>query len=84
MAKSSSLPMPTGEDLAFLRQEHRVELAQDDLQGEEEIKHEHVFAFCFKILYILLLAFLFMAVKKSQVNMYNRFDGMSKQKLNKY
>lgn len=41
MAKSSSLSMSTGEDLAFLRQEHRVEFAQDHLQGENVIKYEH-------------------------------------------
>lgn len=41
MTKSSSLSMPTGEHLAFLRQEHRVELTQDHLQGETENKHEH-------------------------------------------
>lgn len=35
MAKSPSLSMSTGEDLAFLGQEHRVELAKDHLQEEE-------------------------------------------------
>lgn len=35
MAKSASLSMPAGEHLAFLRQEHRVELAQHHLQKEE-------------------------------------------------
>ena len=38
MAKSSSLSMPTSEHLAFLRQEHRVELTQDHLQREREKK----------------------------------------------
>lgn len=33
MAKSSSLSMPTGEYLAFLGQEHRVELTQHHLRG---------------------------------------------------
>lgn len=41
MAQSSSLSMPTGEHLAFLRQEHRVELTQNHLKGEGESQHEH-------------------------------------------
>ncbi len=50
MAKSSSLSMPTGEDLAFLRQEHGVELTQDHLKGEHANQHEHDFSvFVFKI-----------------------------------
>lgn len=36
MAKSSSLSMSTGEHLAFLRQEHRVELTQHHLRKEEK------------------------------------------------
>lgn len=44
VAKSSSLSMATGEDLAFLRQEHRVELTQDHLQGGEVIKHINDFS----------------------------------------
>ena len=35
MAKSSSLSMATGEHLAFLRQEHRVEFTQNHLKREE-------------------------------------------------
>lgn len=35
--------MSTGEDLAFLGQEHRVELAKDHLQGEKDIKQAHVY-----------------------------------------
>ncbi|TNN60588.1 hypothetical protein EYF80_029189 [Liparis tanakae] len=36
MAESSSQSMPTGEHLAFLGQEHRVELAQHHLKGERK------------------------------------------------
>lgn len=54
MAKSSSLSMSTGEDLAFLRQEHRVELTQDHLKGEEAIQHEHDFSvFAFSVKYYI-------------------------------
>lgn len=47
MAKSSSQSMSTGEDLAFLRQEHRVELTQDHLQGKEEIINCYFSVFVF-------------------------------------
>jgi len=43
MAESSSQSMPTGEHLAFLGQEHRVELAQHHLKGEG-VKHVSVLA----------------------------------------
>ena len=39
VAKSSSLSMSTGEHLAFLRQEHGMELTQDHLQEEKAVKH---------------------------------------------
>lgn len=42
VAKSPSLSMSTGEHLAFLRQEHGMELTQDHLQGEKAIKQCYI------------------------------------------